>query len=271
MADYGNLNAKQIGFIQELGKASVETGCVDWTLDTIRRRVWGVVGNETIWITAPSTQESFYRGIEDEGLITLTRRRPRGFGIERNPVLEMTVREDARRIGRRWKGSPTIFSEASGTEGGVDLAAKYIARAKPVEPGVEPTVQTQFVDSERLSKLRGVASEKFDLAALVRMCEELNACWQNGCYYSVAALGRTILNHVPPVFGCSEFRQVCAQHGGKSVKATLAHLRDSLRNIADHHLHAQIGRTMALPNAVQVDFRASLDVLLGEVVKKLST
>ena len=55
----------------------------------------------------------------------------------------------------------------------------------------------------------------------------------------------------------------------KSFRGSMQHLDKSLRNIADAHLHIQIRSSEVLPTGPQVDFRADLDVLLGEVVRVL--
>ena len=50
----------------------------------------------------------------------------------------------------------------------------------------------------------------------------------------------------------------------------MRHLNKSLRNIADNMLHVQIRQIESLPNATQVEFRADLDRLLEEVVRRAS-
>ena len=47
-------------------------------------------------------------------------------------------------------------------------------------------------------------------------------------------------------------------------------METSLRNIADTHLHSPIRTREDVPTAVQVDFAADLDVLLGEVIRVAS-
>ena len=82
---------------------------------------------------------------------------------------------------------------------------------------------------------------------------------------------RTIINHVPPVFGFKKFEEVANNYGdpksGKSFKASMQRLQGALRNIADVHLHSAIREHEDLPTAVQVEFSAELDVLLGEVIR----
>ncbi len=48
-------------------------------------------------------------------------------------------------------------------------------------------------------------------------------------------------------------------------------LDTSLRSVADAHLHTQVRSREILPTFNQVDFRADLDVLLGEAIRILKT
>lgn len=127
-----------------------------------------------------------------------------------------------------------------------------------------------FVGEHRLAQLRGVQSTTFDFARVVRLCEELNVAYSNGCYMTVAALIRALLDHVPPVFGQPAFAQVASNHNGQAFKNAMQRLQTSARAIADIHLHQQIRRREPLPLAQQVNFTAEIDMLLAELVR-LST
>lgn len=102
-------------------------------------------------------------------------------------------------------------------------------------------------------------------------CREINVAAANRCHMSTAMLLRTILNHVPPVLGLKTFAEVANNYGEpksqKSFKASMQRLENSLRNIADMHLHSPIRSREDVPTAVQVDFAADLDVLLGEIIR----
>lgn len=125
-----------------------------------------------------------------------------------------------------------------------------------------------YVDTTRLAELRGINQQQWDMARLVRLCEEMNVANENGCLMSIAMLIRAILDHVPPIFGCKNFSEVANNYsGGKSFRGSMQHLDNALRNVADAHLHQQIRPRESLPSQSQVDFRASLDVLLGEIVR----
>ncbi len=126
-----------------------------------------------------------------------------------------------------------------------------------------------MVDPGRISDLRAISSPQFDMAKLVRFCEELNVCWKNGCFLAVAMLTRAMLDHVPPIFTSPSFSDVASTHGGKSFNEAMRFLDNSSRKIADSHLHGQIQSKESLPNKTQVDCRNALDMLLAEIVRLL--
>ncbi len=128
-----------------------------------------------------------------------------------------------------------------------------------------------FVDLDRLDQLRASSSERFDFARLIKLCEELNYCFANGCYLAVTMLTRTVLDHIPPVFGCLDFAEVANNYsGGSSFKKSMQRLQTSSRNIADSYLHQRIRKRESLPNRTQVNFSNDLDKLLEEVVRRIS-
>lgn len=129
---------------------------------------------------------------------------------------------------------------------------------------------TDYVDLKRLAELKAIQNSNFDLRRLIRICEELNSSWRLANYFAVPDLVRTIMDHIPPIFGGKNFTFVMSNHGDRTFKDHMNHLDDSLRHVADASLHRQIRKTETLPTASQVNFAAALDVLLGEVVVKLT-
>jgi hypothetical protein len=129
-----------------------------------------------------------------------------------------------------------------------------------------------FVDEARLTDLRQLSPANFDLRKLIGICNELNVCYRSQCYFAVAALTRTLLDHVPPVFALDTFAQVANHYsgGGRSFSGSMKHLETSARHIADGHLHGRIRKKESLPTRTQVNFSSDIDVLLGEVVRVLS-
>ncbi|MDI5929607.1 hypothetical protein QBK93_33885 [Rhizobium leguminosarum] len=126
------------------------------------------------------------------------------------------------------------------------------------------------VDPARIEALRELSSPEFDLTKLIRLCEEMNLAFATESYLSMAMLTRAIVDHVPPIFGKNTFAEVASNYGGATLKRELTNLNTTLRNIADLHLHSQIRRKEVLPTITQVDASNSLDVLLAEIIIKLS-
>jgi hypothetical protein len=126
-----------------------------------------------------------------------------------------------------------------------------------------------YVDLGRIDELRSLSVQRFDLTKLIRFCEELNKCYANNCFLAAAMLTRSIINHVPPIFGYQSFVEVANNYGSRSFKRSMQNLQNSLRNIADSHLHLPIRNKESLPTRVQVDFSSDIDVLLAEIVRVL--
>ncbi len=119
-----------------------------------------------------------------------------------------------------------------------------------------------------VDRIKGINKCEFDLSRLIRLCEELNIAYQNKCYMSVAMIVRSIIDHIPPLFGFDTFNEVANNYRGtKSFKDVAKSLNDTLRKIADSHLHTPIRKKEILPTDIQVDFKQSLDVLLTEIIR----
>jgi|GEM_PF-917218 len=129
-------------------------------------------------------------------------------------------------------------------------------------------INDHYVDPSRIQELRDLnASSKWDLKTLVTMSLEINITYQNEAWSATGMLLRTILDHVPLVFGFTSFKQVANNYNGtSSFKKIMKHLQGGFRNIADGLLHNPISKHGASPNKVQVDFRSELDVLFQEVI-----
>jgi hypothetical protein len=129
-----------------------------------------------------------------------------------------------------------------------------------------------YIEQSRIDELASIKSKNFDLSKLIALCNELNQCSTIRSSIAVASLQRTIINHVPPIFGFENFGQVVAQYNtGKSVKKNFEHLLNSMKPISDHHLHSPVTKSDSLPNMTQVDFSNDLDVLLAEICKILKS
>lgn len=131
---------------------------------------------------------------------------------------------------------------------------------------------TPFVSPQRIQELNNISNTNFDTKKLVRLCEELNMAYQNGMYYSCWVIQRAILDHIPPIFLTTQnptFAQFAASVG-RSHKSIFERLENSCRDVADNIVHSHIKRRESLPTQTQINFSQDLDVLLGEVINKLS-
>ena len=125
-----------------------------------------------------------------------------------------------------------------------------------------------YVDMSRITALRSLKATQWDYSRLIQMCVEINAAQETKSYISIAMLVRSIVDHVPPIFGQANFAGVANNYAGAaSFKKSAQHLDKSLRNIADGQLHIQIRQQESLPGSAQVNFGADLDVLLAEIIR----
>jgi len=151
-----------------------------------------------------------------------------------------------------------------------NLVKGYIDSSE--EEKVKKSEVVNYVDEERIKELASLPKDKFDTTKLVKLCQELNQNYKWRNYFAVGALLRTILHHVPPIFGMEEFKHVASGHSwGKSHKNRIMKLFESAKDIADNLLHAHIRKLEVLPKKPRVDFRAELDILLAEIVTILKT
>ena len=133
--------------------------------------------------------------------------------------------------------------------------------------------QKIFVDIKVINDLRELNNSSFDLRALIKMCEEINRNFNEGDFLSVIALMRTIMNHVPPIFGCQTFESIISNYGAPkentSFKKQMDHLRGGAKNLADEYLHEKISSSVKIPSASTVNYAPQLNNLLEEVISLL--
>jgi len=86
---------------------------------------------------------------------------------------------------------------------GVDVTDKFEIPETNVPQ--EKNGYDYFVDKNRMEELRKISDPNFDLTRLVRKCEELNNNFASSSFFSTALLVRSIIDHVPPIFGKSNF------------------------------------------------------------------
>jgi hypothetical protein len=156
------------------------------------------------------------------------------------------------------------------------IPARYQAKVRKVTALDQQNLQSKlliehdfdYIDPYRINELRSIQSTSYDLSKLIALCEEINKCYRVGCYFAVAMLVRSILDHVPPIFGQKTFAEVANNYkGARSFKEAMHNLDGSSRKIADSFLHVQIRAKEVLPNKTQVNFSNNLDVLLSEIAR----
>ncbi|MDP9186246.1 MAG: hypothetical protein M3O72_02665, partial [Verrucomicrobiota bacterium] len=126
----------------------------------------------------------------------------------------------------------------------------------------------RYVNKTRLQSLKRKKGGAFDFSRLIQMLIELDHASSLDNCISVGLLVRAILDHVPPIFGANSFAEIANNYNGtKSFKASMLHLENSSRKIADAYLHTKIRNKESLPNRTQVNFSNDLDVLLAEIVR----
>lgn len=165
-----------------------------------------------------------------------------------------------------------------------DLYSAYDAKAEldALIPDIETALEfadegsgsrgahSWIVESGLIAQLSEKKSSALDVGSLVRMCKEINSSYAHGNILATALLMRTVLNHIPPVFGHDSFAQVVA-NAGKSLKDNFEHLENGLRKIADFHAHRKIATPESYPSVAQVEpFRPQFELLLQQVETRLS-
>jgi len=125
-----------------------------------------------------------------------------------------------------------------------------------------------YISLSRIEELKKIENDQFDLNKLIQLCEELNNASRTGSTYSISTLSRSIIDHVPPIFSCESFKEYVNNIAPQSIKKSLLHLQNSLRNISDNHLHSQAQKKEIIPTEQQVNYSNDLDVLLGEIIRK---
>lgn len=154
--------------------------------------------------------------------------------------------------------------------GAIEGGCNQLRRKKtvPISP-IGATSKPPYVDLSRIRQLQSLNSQ-WDLKRLVRLLQELNTAHANEMHMAVAMLVRAVADHVPPIFNVKNFSEIANNYqAAKSFTEQMKHLDNSMRKIADSHLHQQVRKAEVLPTPPQVDFRAALDVLMSEIIRLL--
>lgn len=100
-----------------------------------------------------------------------------------------------------------------------------------------------YLDDDLLTQIETTApSTRWKVDKLLILCAELNDGYASNNAYACAALIRAVLDHIPPVFGHRDFKQVAAQHTFTVQRTDKAHAQKlaGFKDIADDALHRPI-------------------------------
>jgi hypothetical protein len=137
-------------------------------------------------------------------------------------------------------------------------------------PAGSAATRTSLVAPQLIEELIKVKVGPFDVTKLTGYCKEINSSFYHGNTVACLLLMRTVLNHVPPIFGYRTFAEVTA-NSGKSLKENLEYLESGLRKLADLYAHQPIRSSEQYPTKGQVEpFRAHFELLLHEVLGRLT-
>lgn len=128
-------------------------------------------------------------------------------------------------------------------------------------------LKKHYVNTERIEQLQKLSDSNFDFIKLIRICEEINICYNLDCFYAVGNLLRSLIDHIAPVLGHTTFKEVANNYSGsKSFREAMQHLENSLRKVSDSYLHLPIRKSEILPTINQVEYIAPIDLLLAEII-----
>jgi hypothetical protein len=134
---------------------------------------------------------------------------------------------------------------------------------------VEPSVVRSYIKPQLLSQLREIQASNWDTTKLIALIEEFDACVHAGHTYAPHALLRTLLDHVPPLFGQKNFAAVVSNHSWGHTDSRYMKKLHAFRDQADDALHRQISHK---PDPLMHDDlppRAAVNALLGACIEQL--
>ncbi|MEV4036298.1 hypothetical protein [Streptomyces umbrinus] len=96
----------------------------------------------------------------------------------------------------------------------------------------------------------------------------LNDAYAAGNPYVCAAMIRAVLDHIPPVFGQPDFKQVAAQHPFTMQRTDKAHAQNlsTFKPIGDDVLHRPIGPNVPVITMDDIPAPLRLNTVLHELL-----
>ncbi|MFC7934452.1 hypothetical protein [Streptomyces cinereoruber] len=158
---------------------------------------------------------------------------------------------------------------------GVALApstTRAIGDRTQATPASSPT-DDPYLDDALLTELESAAQgTKWKVGKLLALCRELNSNFAARNPYACAALIRAVTDHIPPLFGQADFKQVAAQHVFAMQRTDKAHAQELVRfkEIAHDALHRPISSSLPLITMADLPAPARLRAVLHELVTVLT-
>jgi hypothetical protein len=147
-------------------------------------------------------------------------------------------------------------------------AAKQ-ATVPPSQPAALPGLPS-YVDKQIIDAIRAKDGKiKLNVTKLLALINELNDNYRQTFTYSAHAMLRAILDHIPPILNCPDFKAVANNYSwGQTDKAYMKKLLDFKLN-ADDALHRQISSKPDLLSLHDLPPRTWINQLLQECADKL--
>ncbi|MFC7979072.1 hypothetical protein ACFUT3_28015 [Streptomyces cinereoruber] len=130
-----------------------------------------------------------------------------------------------------------------------------------------------YLDEALLTELEDAAQgTRWKVHKLLALCRELNSNFAARNPYACAALIRAVTDHIPPLFGQADFKQVAAQHVFAMQRTDKAHAQELVRfkEIAHDALHRPISSSLPLITMADLPAPARLRAVLHELVTVLT-
>ncbi|SEB31625.1 hypothetical protein SAMN04490357_0185 [Streptomyces misionensis] len=157
-----------------------------------------------------------------------------------------------------------------------DYVRDHYVQFGPILPEPEPEPaeheRAPYIDPALLDDLEDAAKQTtWKVHKLLDLARELNANHEAGHPYASAALVRAILDHIPPVFGFREYKQLASQYVFAVRRTDGAHAKKLLdfRDIADDALHRPISPNVPVIQMGDLPEPARLNAILQELVAVL--
>lgn len=167
-------------------------------------------------------------------------------------------------MARAWRDAGWHVRSVNQTAGEV-VFARGAPRAGAPATHDTPGRSMPYVDVQVINALRaGNGADRFDRAKLLRLIAELNDNHGRGNAYAAHMLLRAILDHIPPLLNCADFKEVANNHAwSRTDKAYVRKLLD-FKLQADDALHRQISAKPDLLAIEDIPPRAWVNRLLQE-------